>query len=169
MLCYGIFFPDIVRGGSISHIEMHIEGKMKDKREKGKRERVLPQLSSSVSSPQSLTPSHRQNIGLQNPFLHWIILASHSEIHIQTLISELEFISREQVCDCVCEFKTMFTAHLPHFFSSVLSPQSFQPSQRTDGFTQRLLSQWNCSGQAERFRNYIYFLMFTLTLISFNK
>lgn len=41
---------------------------------------VLPQFISSVSSPQSFTPSHCQNRGLQNPFLHWIMVESHSEI-----------------------------------------------------------------------------------------
>lgn len=123
-----------------------------------------PQFFSSVLSPQSSNPSHSQSFGLQRPFLHLIWDALHSTETQRNLsapfhwkhtinISFHYFLwllgKKNIVFDIVfwCE-TTICGCNSRQLSSSLLSPQSFQPSHCRVWLIHRLSRHWNLPGQA---------------------
>lgn len=105
-------------------------------------QRNLPQFCSSVRSPQSSTPSHFQNMGLHNPFLQVISF----ELHSVRRAWGRGWLGR------VVQIQSWGTIWVKEYslqlISSLMSPQSFQPSQRSSDLMQRWFLHWNCFGQA---------------------
>ena len=113
----------------------------------------VPQFCSSLLSPQSLSPSHRQNLSLQYvPQFCSSLLSpqSLSPSHRQNL--SLQYVP--QFCSSLLSPQSLSPSHrqnlslqyVPQFCSSLLSPQSLSPSHRQNFITQRSFAHRNSFG-----------------------
>lgn len=117
--------------------------------------RSLPQSSSSVLSPQSLTPSHFQNLGLHNLFLQVMASELHSG---DEMCSNAFSVITDQAVPVAesCSLCSTTQWDLLQFISSLKSPQSLQPSHCSSFLMHCWFLHWNWFGQAVIGRINIY-------------